>query len=192
MRLYALLLVAASLVAACRLTAQVPTEEPSRGPDAGTEYSVHGIQSTSCCRKAPLRPGQHRVDSQPRLISLPPWPATAKAGSIENTALSFPPTRIRNPSAEISCFWIPSLTRALPARLRSLITGYHESASFVAPQDGLLAKGTRYLSRENLGTNVVDDLSVVGTRKTLSIGVGAVGNTQPLVATREFWYSPDL
>jgi hypothetical protein len=73
-----------------------------------------------------------------------------------------------------------------------LITGYHESASFVPPQDGLLAKGTRYLSRENLGTNVVDDLSVVGTRETLSIGVGAVGNTQPLVATREFWYSADL
>jgi hypothetical protein len=63
---------------------------------------------------------------------------------------------------------------------------------FVSPPDGLLDKGTRYLSRQSLGTGVVDDLNVVGTRATLSISAGAVGNTQPLLATREFWYSPDL
>ena len=33
---------------------------------------------------------------------------------------------------------------------------------------------------------------MVGTRETLTINPGVAGNEQPLVSTREFWYSPDL
>jgi hypothetical protein len=32
----------------------------------------------------------------------------------------------------------------------------------------------------------------VGTRETLTISAGAIGNNQPVVTTREFWYSSDL
>lgn len=39
---------------------------------------------------------------------------------------------------------------------------------------------------------MIGGLNVVGTRETISINAGVVGNSQPLVSTREFWYSPDL
>jgi hypothetical protein len=32
----------------------------------------------------------------------------------------------------------------------------------------------------------------VGTRETLTINAGVIGNNQPVVTTREFWYSSDL
>lgn len=35
-------------------------------------------------------------------------------------------------------------------------------------------------------------VEVLGTRETTTIQAGVVGNSQPLVTTREFWYSPDL
>ncbi|HEY6370048.1 MAG TPA: hypothetical protein VIX37_05685 [Candidatus Sulfotelmatobacter sp.] len=35
-------------------------------------------------------------------------------------------------------------------------------------------------------------VEVLGTRETTTLKAGAVGNSQPLVTTREFWYSPDL
>jgi hypothetical protein len=57
---------------------------------------------------------------------------------------------------------------------------------------GPIDNGTRYLTRESLGSDVIDGLNVIGTRETISINPGVVGNSQPLVSTREFWYSPDL
>jgi hypothetical protein len=71
-------------------------------------------------------------------------------------------------------------------------TGYHPQTSFVAVPAGALANGTRYLSREDLGTNTMEGLDVVGTRETLTISPGVAGNDRPLVTTKEFWYSPDL
>jgi hypothetical protein len=38
----------------------------------------------------------------------------------------------------------------------------------------------------------MDGLSVVGTRESITINAGVVGNNRPLVITNEFWYSPDL
>jgi hypothetical protein len=57
---------------------------------------------------------------------------------------------------------------------------------------GPFDNGKRELTRESLGSDVIDGLNVAGTRETISINPGVVGNSQPLVTTREFWYSPDL
>ena len=63
---------------------------------------------------------------------------------------------------------------------------------FAPTPAGSLDNGRRFLTRESLGTEVVDDLNVVGTRETLTINAGVIGNNQPVVTTREFWYSSDL
>jgi hypothetical protein len=39
---------------------------------------------------------------------------------------------------------------------------------------------------------VIDGIDVAGTREKIAISAGTVGNSQALVSTREFWYSPDL
>jgi hypothetical protein len=44
----------------------------------------------------------------------------------------------------------------------------------------------------SLGTNVIDALTVEGTRETTSVAAGAYGNSKPLVITRELWHSPEL
>ncbi|AXC14646.1 hypothetical protein ACPOL_5398 [Acidisarcina polymorpha] len=49
----------------------------------------------------------------------------------------------------------------------------------------------RSLTRENLGTDLVEALNVTGTRETVTIMPGVLGNEKALVTTREFWHSPD-
>jgi hypothetical protein len=75
---------------------------------------------------------------------------------------------------------------------RCSVTDYSTSVKFAPVPAGPLDNGKRYLARESLGTNTVDDLNVVGTRETLTINAGVIGNNQPVVTTREFWYSSDL
>jgi hypothetical protein len=72
------------------------------------------------------------------------------------------------------------------------ITGYRPVLSSPTPLVGPFDQGRRYLSRENLGTQSIQGLDVVGTRETISIQPGTMGNDQLITMSREFWYSPDL
>ena len=45
---------------------------------------------------------------------------------------------------------------------------------------------------EALGGQSIGGLETVGTRETMVIPTGAIGNNSPLLAKREFWYSPQL
>jgi len=72
------------------------------------------------------------------------------------------------------------------------VTNYSVPVKFAPVPAGPLDNGKRFLVRENLGSNTIDDLSVVATRETITINAGVIGNNQPVVTTREFWYSSDL
>jgi hypothetical protein len=45
---------------------------------------------------------------------------------------------------------------------------------------------------EQLGSKTIAGVSATGTRSTITIPAGQIGNDQPLVITDERWYSPDL
>jgi hypothetical protein len=45
---------------------------------------------------------------------------------------------------------------------------------------------------ESLGTEVMEGVSVDGTRTTSIYPVGSIGNDRPVTETEEVWYSPDL
>lgn len=45
---------------------------------------------------------------------------------------------------------------------------------------------------EQLGTMVIEGLTVTGTRRTNTTPAGAVGNSQPIVSSLETWFSNDL
>ena len=45
---------------------------------------------------------------------------------------------------------------------------------------------------ESLGSQVIDGIQVEGTRHTLTIPAGAIGNDQAIQSVTERWYSPDL
>lgn len=48
------------------------------------------------------------------------------------------------------------------------------------------------VKREDLGANVMEGVSVTGSRETSTIEAGAMGNEKPITITSERWYSPDL
>jgi hypothetical protein len=202
-----LLLIGYSLLTVA-LAAQEPTDltEPSRGPDKGTQYRVHGIQ---------VLPATGRPFSARDKIE---WMRTLEDGSVITTRLfatvardsqgriyrehrSSVPANSNQQSSNEQSRWIDMVfldpvahtgtTRTI-AKHYCAITSYHESATFTPVPAGPIAHGKAFLSRESLGTNIVDDLKAVGTRETITISPGVVGNNQPLVTAREFWYSPDL
>ena len=45
---------------------------------------------------------------------------------------------------------------------------------------------------EKLGTQVIEGVSAEGTRTTMTIPAGAMGNERPIVTVSERWYSPEL
>jgi hypothetical protein len=45
---------------------------------------------------------------------------------------------------------------------------------------------------EDLGTQTINGVSATGTRTTMTIPAGAIGNTQPIQVVRETWTSTDL
>ena len=45
---------------------------------------------------------------------------------------------------------------------------------------------------ENLGMQVIEGVSAEGTRTTVTIPAGQIGNEQPIVTVSERWFSPDL
>jgi len=47
-------------------------------------------------------------------------------------------------------------------------------------------------TQEDLGTQMIDGVSVHGTRMTTVVPTGAQGNDGPITITRDTWYSPDL
>jgi hypothetical protein len=48
------------------------------------------------------------------------------------------------------------------------------------------------ISRESLGTEIVDGILIKGTRTTTVYPVGSFGNDRPVTVVRENWMSPEL
>ena len=198
MKFHALL--ALSLLVACTLFAQ-ESQESSRGPDGGTQYFVDGISVLPVAGK----PFSGRSSTE--------WTRTLADGTVVKTHLltvvardsqgrihrerhHFVPLDSNEPSQlieiKISDPITHTRTTCSAATRRCSVTGYHAPTAFTPRPVGEFDNGKRSLTRESLGADSMDGLNVVGTRETVTINPGVIGNSQPLVITREFWYSPDL
>jgi hypothetical protein len=198
MKRYALL--AVSLLFACTLTAQ-QSEEPSRGPDGGTRYHVAGIEVLPAAGRPFSGRGTtewtRNLDEGSVVVThLFAMVARDSEGRIYRERRHFVPANsdqepkrveftILDPVAHTrtTCTVVPS---------HCVVTGYHAPTTFTLRPAGPFDDGKRTLSRESLGSDTIDGINVVGSRETVSINAGVVGNSQPLATTREFWYSPDL
>src|SRR5580658_7550782 len=200
MRLRALLRFVGSALLACSLSAQESTE-PSRGPDGGTRTHVEGIQVLPVAGK-PFS-GRDSIEWTRKLedgslvtTRLTALLARDSQGRIRRERVSFVPANSNEQSKVMETIILDptehTRTTCTIATRHCTITGYYMPVKFTPVAAGPLDNGTRYLTRESLGTNTVDELNVVGTRETLTISAGAIGNSQPVVTTREFWYSSDL
>jgi hypothetical protein len=181
------------------LAAQDSDDEPSRGPDGGTHYFVEGISVLPI----PGKPFSGRSTTE--------WTRTLEDGSIVTTHLfaavardsqgriyreghKFVPANSNEQSRlirfKISDPITQTRTTCYVATHRCEVTEYHAPTSFVPRPPRTFDNGRRLLARESLGNDAIDGINVVGSRETVTINAGVVGNSQPLVTTREFWYSP--
>ena len=80
----------------------------------------------------------------------------------------------------------------------------HEGALRHGPEGEHRGPGDRFFNRrvkgpengtentESLGSQTVDGLEATGTRTTVTIPAGAIGNERPIEVVSERWYSPEL
>jgi hypothetical protein len=59
-------------------------------------------------------------------------------------------------------------------------------------QGGRHARAGESIKTEALGKQTLEGVQAEGTRTTITIPAGELGNEQPIVVVRESWYSPDL
>ena len=57
---------------------------------------------------------------------------------------------------------------------------------------GQLADGSGFSQHEDLGVSNTSGENTTGYRETTTINPGVLGNDQPMITMREFWYSPRL
>lgn len=177
------------------------SDELMRGPDGGTTYHVDGIS----VRPLPGQPFSGRGTTE--------WTRTLQDGSVVTTHLfamvardsqgriyregrnfvpvnsDQEPKRYRFKIADQTTH---TLTICMVASRSCNVTNYFAPTSFTLRPVGPFDDGKRTLARESLGNDVMDGISVVGTRETITINAGVIGNSQALSITREFWYSPEL
>jgi hypothetical protein len=63
----------------------------------------------------------------------------------------------------------------------------HVIARKVLPPDG-----DKNVQKESLGTQMIEGVQAEGTRTTMTIPAGAIGNDLPIKIVSERWYSPEL
>jgi hypothetical protein len=196
-KLYAVF--AAPVLLACALVAQ-ESAELMRGPDAGMSSKVHGIT----VRPATGRPFSARdyvkctrnlENGTPVTTYLFANLARDSQGRIYREAHSLVSTNNYRLSKRTDIVVLDPvahtrITCSVKKR-HCLISDYHSTAWFKPMPAGSIENGTRFLSRESLGTDVIEGLKVIGTRETVSMNPGLFVK-EPLVSTREFWYSPEL
>jgi len=179
----------------------VPAQESLRAPDGGTTYRVSGVDLLAIPDKpfsARTRTDWTRIleDGSTVKVYLEASLARDTQGRMYRERVSFVPEGSNQKSRlnEIMLFDPQAQTRTTcnVASHHCSITAYTPRTSFVPQPVGAFANGTRFLARENLGTDVMEDLNVTRTRETLTINAGTMGNERALVTTREFWYSPEI
>jgi len=193
------LLAAFLLIASC-LFAQ-DSEEVTRGPDGGTSYHVDGIS----VRPLPGQPFLGRGTTE--------WTRNLQDGSVVTTHLfamvardsqgriyregrNFVPVNSDQEPKRYQFKIADPITHTLTickvASHSCDVTSYFASTTFKPMPVGPFDNGKRTLARESLGNDVMDGINVVGSKETITINPGVVGNSQALSVTREFWYSPEL
>jgi hypothetical protein len=197
MNRYAPLLLVASTLVAGNLRAQAP----SRAPDGGTRYHVDGVEllplpGMPLTGKSNVEWTRTLEDGSTVTVHEAANLARDSAGRMYREHHSFVPINSNEPSRlnAIHLFDPAARTQTLCtiATKECRVSDYHPRREFALQTPGPFANGTRSLSREDIGNETINGISVIGSRETTIINPGVVGNDKALATTREFWYAPSI
>jgi hypothetical protein len=190
------------LVACVFLGGDAATQEPSRGPDAGIGHGhipgvdVLPIPNSQFSAKTTTEWVRTLEDGSTVNLHLDAFLARDSHGRVYRENHHFVPA---NTKAEAPLYEIHLLDPVTRTQLHCLgktyecvLSKHKPTTYFETTPEGSYDQGTRTLTRERLGTDTIEGLPVIGTRETWTVRPGADGNEQPLVSTREFWYSEEL
>jgi hypothetical protein len=185
----------------CIWSCQLVPQEAQRGPDSSTSYHVPGVDVLAIAGKpfsAKSKTEWTRTLGDGSTVEqhLTANLARDAQGRVYRERRNFMPglsdeeTRlthvmIYDPVAK-------SETDCTMALHKCVVSDYIARTHFREIPAGPFDEGRRYLSRQDLGSKTIDGLEVTGTRETVTINPGVVGNAAPLSSTREFWYSAEL
>ena len=181
--------------------ASLSAQEAAHGPDGGTTYHVSGVELLAIPDKpfsAKTRTDWTRIleDGSTVKVYLEARLARDSQGRLYRERRTFVPvgstTEPRLNEIELYDPQARTRTACTLVTHHCSITRYFPRTTFVLQPVGPFARGTRSLAREPLGLQAIEDLSVSGTRETVTINPGTMGNEQALITTREFWYSPEI
>jgi hypothetical protein len=181
------------------ISGSLAAQEPSRGPDASASTHVPGIVLLAIPGK-PLS-GIDTIE----------WTRTLEDGSTITTHTTaflardnqgriyrenhhFVSLDKKSPLYQIHIYDPVTRSQALCSThtMQCVITDYRPQTFFESQLDGPFDNGNRTLVRESLGSQVIEDIYVNGTRETITVNPGVLGNDRPMISTREFWYSDEL
>jgi hypothetical protein len=195
MRRSGLILAGVLVVVGSALRAQAP---PVHAPDGGTMERIQSIDipplpnapfsatvttewtryfedgTTSLLRNSRrvARDGRGRVFQERRML-VPGDPSTSALTELDFADPATRTVAVCDPggrTCELMAYTMPAVPSLPPAG-----------------QNGALG-----IVRENLGTQHINGLELVGTRETQTLPGSAIGGNRPLAVVKEFWYAPSL
>ena len=176
-------------------------QDSLRGPDGGTSTHVSGVVVLSI----PGKPFSARTttewtqtlaDGGTITKRLDASMARDSQGRVYRENHSFVPSASGQKSPLTSIHITDPLAHAqmycYPRAFQCIVTNYTPQTFFQTQPPGSFDNGNRFLARESLGPKTIEGIYVTGIRETTTVNAGVLGNDQPLVSTREFWYSDEL
>lgn len=191
------ILLAAFVLSAGALQAQ----EPMRAPDGGTTQHVDGVEllplsGMPLTGKSNIEWTRTLEDGSTVTVHLLANLARDGAGRMYRERRTFVPVHSNDESRlkDILLFDPSARTKTTCAleTKKCLISTWLPRRQFALQPTGPFDHNTRSLSRDSLGDDTVNGISVTGSRETVTIQPGTVGNDKALITTREFWYAPSI
>lgn len=139
------------------------------------------------------RDSEGRVRREENFTLVGPWSTSGQSQDRVHVT-------INDPVAGVSWFLDPEqkIAHKLPNPAERKVTGGGVGLS-MGPQDVAMLKqklaaehGSGNMKTENLGTQMFEGIAAEGTRTTITIPAGAMGNERPIDTVSERWYSSEL
>ena len=181
--------------------ASLHAQDEVRGPDGTTSTHVSGVEVLASPQmpfsgKSNIEWTRMLEDGSQVVVHLQANVARDSQGRVYRERRSFAPANSNQPNRlnEIHIYDPVARTQTIcnVTSFRCVRKGYAPVTFFNVRATGWFDNNTRFLAREDLGSDVINGQSVVGTRETITVNPGRLGNNRPLVSTREFWYLPEL
>lgn len=179
----------------------IGAQELQRGPESGSTTHVTGIQvmpipGNPMSAKCTIEWKRPQPDGSTMLVHETSMLARDSQGRLYHEMHMFVPMDADPASRlmEVQIFDTVAHTRTICkiATQHCEMTSYYPLKHFKMPEAGWNKEHTALLERVGLGTQQLQGLDVTGVRETVTVNAGVKGNEQPLMTSREFWYSAAL